>query len=120
MAQKLERARYEVDKAEPGSTIAWNRRTGWCRALLETRWEEALKQQRQVEEDHHRFLARSPAAPPAGGPRTNPKLSQSVETLWQAAGTSAQDRKQIIRCLVDGVVLVADKASELRRGDGGP
>src|SRR5262249_27583179 len=40
-------------------------------------------------------------------------LSQSVEALWHAAGTSSRDRKQIVRCLVERVILVADKASEL-------
>lgn len=33
--------------------------------------------------------------------------------LWDAPETSAQDRKQITRCLVERVIVVADKATEL-------
>ena len=40
-------------------------------------------------------------------------LSGSVATLWHAPGTSAVDRKQIVRCVVERVVVVADKATEL-------
>jgi hypothetical protein len=79
---------------------------------LEARWEEALKQQRQVEEDYHRFLAKLPALLSAADRERIRELSQSVAALWHAADTSAQDRKQIIRCLVERVIVVTDKASE--------
>ena len=39
-------------------------------------------------------------------------LSQNVSRLWQAEGTTAQDRKQIIRCLVDQVTITIDRATE--------
>jgi hypothetical protein len=36
-----------------------------------------------------------------------------VPSLWPAAGTTATDRKQIVRCLVERVVVVASQATEL-------
>jgi DNA invertase Pin-like site-specific DNA recombinase len=108
---KLERAQHEVDRAERQyhSVEPENRLVA---RTLEARWEDALQQQRQVEEDYHRFLAQLPVTLSATDRERIRKLSQSVDTLWQAAGTSPQDRKEIIRCLVERVVVVADKASE--------
>src|SRR5262249_4376705 len=40
-------------------------------------------------------------------------LSGNVATLWNASATSAADRKQIVRCLVERVVVEIDKPSEL-------
>ena len=80
---------------------------------LEARWEDALKKQRQVEEEYHRFLAKLPATLSAADRERIQSLSESVATLWHAAGTSAPDRKQIIRCVVERVIVVADKSTEL-------
>jgi hypothetical protein len=109
---KLERGRHEAERAERQyhSVEPENRLVA---RTLEARWEEALKQQRQVEEDYHRFPAKLPATLSAADRERIRELSQSVATLWHAAGTSVQDRKQIIRCLVERVVVVADRASEL-------
>ena len=108
---KLERAQHEVERAERRyhSVEPENRLVA---RSLEARWEEALQQQRQVEEEHHRFLAKLPATLSATDRERIRALSASVATLWHAAETSAHDRKQIIRCLVERVVVVADKSSE--------
>jgi hypothetical protein len=79
---------------------------------LEARWEDALKQQRQVEEEHHRFLAKLPATLAVADRERIRGLSQSVARLWQAPETTPQDRKQIIRCLVDQVAITIDRATE--------
>jgi DNA invertase Pin-like site-specific DNA recombinase len=109
---KLERARHEAARAER-QYHAVEPENRLVARTLEARWEEALKQQRQVEEDYHRFLAKLPTTLSAADRERIRGLSQSVAALWHAAGTSAQDRKQIIRCLVERVVVVADRASEL-------
>lgn len=108
---KLERAQHEVDRAERQyhSVEPENRLVA---RTLEARWEDALQQQRQVEEEYHRFLAKLPSTLSAADRERIRKLAKSVDTLWQAAGTSAQDRKEIVRCLVERVIVVADKASE--------
>jgi transposase-like protein len=80
---------------------------------LEARWEDALKKQRQVEEDYHRFQAKLPATLSGADRQRIQSRSDSVATLWHASGTSALDRKQIVRCVVERVIVVADKATEL-------
>jgi hypothetical protein len=108
---KVERTRHEAEQAER-QYHAVEPENRLVARTLEARWEEALKQQRQVEEDYHRFLAKLPATLSTADRERMRDLSRGVAALWHAARTSAQDRKQIIRCLVERVVVVIDRASE--------
>jgi DNA invertase Pin-like site-specific DNA recombinase len=110
--QKLERAQYEVGRAERQyhATEPENRLVA---RTLEARWEEALKKRRELEEEHHRFLAKLPATLSATDRERIQALSQNVPSLWNAADTTALDRKQVVRCLVERVVVAPDPATEL-------
>jgi hypothetical protein len=110
--QTLERVRQDVARAErhyravePGNRLVAR--------TLEARWEDALKKQRQVEENYHRFQLKLPATLSGADRQRIQSRSDSVATLWHAPGTSALDRKQIVRCVVERVIVVADKATEL-------
>jgi DNA invertase Pin-like site-specific DNA recombinase len=109
--QALERAGQEVARAER-QYQAVEPENRLVARTLEARWEDALKKQRQVEEEYHRFLAKLPASIGAADRERIKSLSGSVAALWHADGTSAVDRKQIIRCVVDRVILVCDKSTE--------
>jgi DNA invertase Pin-like site-specific DNA recombinase/transposase-like protein len=112
--QTLERAQQDVARAERQyhGVEPENRLVA---RTLEGRWEDALKRQRQVEEDYHRFLAKLPATLSDADRQRIQFLSSRVATLWNAPGTSAMDRKQIVRCVVERVILVADKSTELNQ-----
>lgn len=110
--QRRERARQHVARAERQYQLAEPENRLVVRTL-EARWEDALKKQRQEEEEHHRFLAKLPATLSDNDRNRIASLSQDVATLWHAEGTSAIDRKQIIRCLVERVVVAVDRASEM-------
>jgi DNA invertase Pin-like site-specific DNA recombinase len=110
--QTLERVRQEVARAER-HYHAVEPENRLVARTLEARWEDALKKQRQVEEDYHRFQAKLPATLSGADRQRIQSLSDSVATLWHASGTSALDRKQIVRCVVERVIVVADKATEL-------
>jgi DNA invertase Pin-like site-specific DNA recombinase len=110
--QRLERVRHEVARAERQYQLAEPENRLVARTL-ESRWEEALQRQRQLEEEYDRFLAKQPASlSPAERQRIR-ALSENVAQLWNAESTTAIDRKQIVRCVVDRVILVADRSSEL-------
>jgi DNA invertase Pin-like site-specific DNA recombinase len=109
--QKLERAQYEVSRAER-HYHAVDPENRLVARTLEARWEEALKKQRALEEEYHRFLAKLPATLSAPDRERIQALSQNVPSLWYAGGTTATDRKQIVRCLVERVVVAADPATE--------
>jgi DNA invertase Pin-like site-specific DNA recombinase len=108
---KLERVQHEVGRAERQyhSIEPENRLVA---RTLEARWEEALKKQRELEEEYRRFLTKLPATLNATDRARIQALSQNVSSLWNAAGTTAIDRKQIVRCLVERVIVVASQATE--------
>lgn len=110
--QKLERVQHEVARAERHyhSVEPENRLVA---RTLEARWEETLKNQRRVEEEYHRFLTKQPPTLSATERGRIQALSQNVQSLWYAAGTTAVDRKQIVRCLVERVVVLIDNSTEL-------
>jgi hypothetical protein len=109
--QTLERVEQEVARAER-QYQAVEPENRLVARTLEARWEDALKKQRRVEEEYHRFLARLPASIGVAERERIKSLSGSIATLWNAAGTSAVDRKQIIRCVVERVILVSEKSTE--------
>ena len=110
--QMRERARQDVEKAER-QYHAVEPANRLVARTLEARWEEALKKRRQVEEDYHRFAARLPATLSQADRQRIRSLTCSLAAVWHAPGTTAADRKQIVRCVVERVVVVADKATEL-------
>jgi DNA invertase Pin-like site-specific DNA recombinase len=109
--QKLERVQHEVSRAER-QYHAVEPDNRLVARTLEARWEEALKKQRQMEEEYHRFLAKLPTTLSATDRERIQALAQNVPSLWNAADTTAADRKRVVRCLVERVVVVIDKASE--------
>ena len=89
--QKRERAQYEVGRAER-QYHAVEPENRLVVRTLEARWEEALKKQRELEEEYHRFLAKLPATLSAPDRERIQALSQNVPSLWYAGGTTATDR----------------------------
>jgi hypothetical protein len=109
--QRLERAQYESDRAERQyqSVEPENRLVA---RTLEQRWEESLQQERQLREEYHRFLAETPANLSDTDVERIRALSQNISALWHAPDTTAQERKAIVRCLVDQVVVHVEPHSE--------
>jgi DNA invertase Pin-like site-specific DNA recombinase len=109
--KQLERARYEVQRAERQyhQVEPENRLVA---RTLEQRWEEALRQERQLAEDHERFLRNQPALLTAAEREKIRALATDLPALWQAPGTTTADRKEILRAVVERVVVQGRKDSE--------
>jgi DNA invertase Pin-like site-specific DNA recombinase len=102
--QQLQRVRYEVDLAERRYQ-AVDPANRLVASSLEQRWEEGLKKERQLQEDYDRFLRESPPRLSAQERATIQALAQDIPALWHAPATTNADRKQIIRLLVERVVV---------------
>jgi hypothetical protein len=102
--QRLERARYEVERAERQYQAVEPEHRLVARTL-ERRWEEALRGLQQLEEDYDRFLRGQPACLSQEERARIRALSCDIPALWEAPGTTAADRKEIIRLLVERVVV---------------
>jgi DNA invertase Pin-like site-specific DNA recombinase len=107
-AQQVERLRYRAALAErqfhrvdPDNRLV--------AAELERRWEEALGELRRAEEALERRTAGGHAAEPAGlDPQRRAALvaiGQRLPTLWADPRVGRAQRKALLRCLIDKVVL---------------
>ena len=103
--QRRQRARYDVGELAERRYQAVDPANRLVAATLERRWEEALGQERQLQEEYDRFVAGAGTAERRGaGP--HPGVGHDIPALWDAPSTTNVDRKQMIRCLVERVVQV--------------
>lgn len=102
--QNLKRARYEIDLAERRYR-AVDPENRLVASTLEKGWNEALQKERQVQEDYDRFLRQSPPRLTDHERATIEALAQNIPALWHAPATTNVERKQILRCLIDRVVV---------------
>lgn len=102
--QQRQRARYDAELAERRyQAVDPNNRL--VAASLEKRWEETLAAERQVQEDYNRFVGETPLQLTDAERTRIIALSSDIPALWKESGTTNADRKQIIRCLVERVVV---------------
>lgn len=102
--QRRQRARYDVELAERRYQ-AVDPANRLVAASLERRWEEALEAERKLQEEYDRFVRATPLQLTAEERERIKSLATDMPALWHAPGTTNADRKQIVRCLVDKVVV---------------
>jgi DNA invertase Pin-like site-specific DNA recombinase len=110
--QRLERARYDADRAarQYHATEPENRLVA---RELEKRWEQSLAQHRGVEEAYARFLREQPPQLSEADQAAVRALSTDIPALWHSPQTTAAERQQIVRHLIDRVVLAAPPEQEV-------
>jgi DNA invertase Pin-like site-specific DNA recombinase len=108
---KIERATYEAGRArrqyhacEPENRLVARE--------LERRWEEALRQQRQLEEECQAWQRAAPRRLSAQDEQAIRALAADLPGLWRAETTTPQDRQRIARLLLERVTVTVDKQSE--------
>jgi hypothetical protein len=109
--QRLERARYEAEEAgrRYRSVDPENRLVA---RALEQRWEGTLQAERGVRDDYDRFLREQPLELSPGERARIAALSHDLSALWEAPDTTDRDRKEIVRQLVEEVVVHVKNESE--------
>ncbi len=109
--QRLERASYEVQRAERQyQTVEPENRL--VARSLEQQWEKTLRAQRDLREEYDRFLSEQPSGLSDEERGRILALSADIPTLWHAPETTARDRKQIIRLLTERIVVDVHRNSE--------
>jgi DNA invertase Pin-like site-specific DNA recombinase len=109
--QRLERAGYEIQRAER-QYQAVEPENRLVARTLERRWEDALRHQRDLQEEMDRFLREQPPQVSEGERSQILALSSDITLLWTAPETTVVDRKEIIRLLVERVVVHVRPDSE--------
>jgi hypothetical protein len=109
--QKVERATYEAERAgrqyrlvEPENRLVARQ--------LERDWEEKLAARLQMEEEQHRFRETQPRVLTAAEREAIRQLAANIPTLWHAPTTTRAERKEIVRQVVERVVVTVQGESE--------
>ncbi len=109
--QRIERARYEADRAarqfqacEPENRLVAR--------TLERRWEEALQAVQQLEEEFDRHTRTQARILGEADRERIRRLAGEVPALWRASSTTPADRRQVVRLLVERVVLTVDPGDD--------
>jgi hypothetical protein len=109
--QRLERAAYEAERAarqyhavEPENRLVVR--------TLEAAWEAKLRVQRDLHEQHERYLMEQPRMLTVEEQERIRRLATDVPSLWHAESTSDVDRKEILREVIDKIVVNVEGESE--------
>ena len=109
--QRRERAAYDADRAgrqfrlvEPENRLVARQ--------LEREWEERLAAQQRLEEEYDRFGRAQPCVLTAAERDAIRHLAMDLPALWDAPTTTVAERKEILRQVVERVVVDVDGASE--------
>ena len=99
---RLERAKYDADRArrqydavEPENRLVVR--------TLEQAWEEQLRSVQQLEQDYRRFQQDQPRQLSDRECEQIRRLATDLPELWQASDTTDEDRKHILRQVIDQV-----------------
>jgi hypothetical protein len=79
---------------------------------LERQWEEALRHAQHEQEAYARFCRAQPAELTLRERDTIRRLAQDLPGLWAAPATTAQDRQEIVRVLLEQVTVDVQGDSE--------
>jgi DNA invertase Pin-like site-specific DNA recombinase len=109
--QRLERAAYAADRARRQYQLVEPENRLVARSL-ERQWEEALLAHQQLEEEYRRVRTFQPRLLTEAERTAIRQLATDIPALWEASTTTVAERKEIIRQVVDRVVVTVEGASE--------
>jgi hypothetical protein len=102
--QRLERARYNVERARRQYTACEPENRLVARSL-ERAWEEALTEETRLKADYERIWRERLAAPSAAELSAIRNLAQDLPALWKAETTTQEQRQTIVRLLLERVLV---------------
>jgi DNA invertase Pin-like site-specific DNA recombinase len=111
LRQNLDRATYECERAERQYNAVEPENRLVARTL-EERWETALRQQHAAQDAHDQFRREKPSELTPAERRSIEELSDDIPALWYASETSARERKEIVRCLIERVDVFVSQTDQ--------
>ena len=110
--QVLERAHYNAERARRQYDIVEPENRLVAREL-ESRWEEALREEQEFKEEYARLQADTDVGLQARDLDAIRALATDLPALWNAETTSHADRQEIVRHLIERVDITVDGKTEL-------
>lgn len=109
--KELERARYEVERAYRQYNAAEPENRLVVRTL-EKKWEEVLATEEKLKRAYARFLDEQPALLTSTERDAIRQLASDIPDIWLSPTTTAQERQEIIRLLIERVVVLVEGNTE--------
>jgi DNA invertase Pin-like site-specific DNA recombinase len=109
--QRLERAAYEAERAARHYRLIEPEHRLVARQLAKD-WEDALLAHRQLQEEYARFVQAQPQLLSRPEREAIEQLAQNIPALWQASTTTMAERKEIVRQIIQRVMVAAEGRSE--------
>jgi DNA invertase Pin-like site-specific DNA recombinase len=110
--QRLERARYNADRARRQYQLAEPENRLVVRQL-EADWEAALAEAARLEADYQRFTEQQPATLTPAERAAIQVLASDLPQVWHAPSTTQADRKELLRILIEDITVAVAGNSEL-------
>jgi hypothetical protein len=110
--QRLERARYNADRARRQYQLAEPENRLVIRQL-EAGWEAALAEAARLEADYQRFTEEQPEALTEAQRAAIQSLASDLPQVWHAPSTTQADRKELLRILIEDITATVIGTSEL-------
>jgi len=108
---RRERAAYEAERAARKSQAVEPEQRLVARTL-ERAWEEKLVAQQHLEEEYHRFLQQKPRLLSESEREAIRRLATDIPAIWAAPTTTDADRKEIMRQVIERVIVDVQGSSE--------
>lgn len=103
----LERAQYEVDRAERQYQQVEPENRLVARSL-EARWNEKLTELTQLHEQYGQYVARRSWRPTEHDKMEILSLAKELPRIWSRSSTTPKDRKRILRLLIEDITIFAE------------
>lgn len=112
----LERVRYEAERAERQYQQVEPENRLVARSL-ESRWDEKLSELARLEDEYIQYRSRQSWRPTEQDKAEILALAKELPRIWDAATTTAKERKRIIRMLIEDITIFAEpRHPEVRLG----
>jgi DNA invertase Pin-like site-specific DNA recombinase len=109
--QRLERAAYEAERAARHYRLIEPEHRLVARQLAQE-WEDKLTAQRHLQEEYERFVQAQPPSLSAAERVAIVQLAHNVPALWYAPTTTMAERKEIVRQIIQRVIVTGEGMSE--------
>lgn len=108
---EVERTRYEAERAERRYRAVEPENRLVARGL-ETEWENRLRDLHVAEAELHRRQQQQPAPVGPEQPQRILALGADLQQVWTAPTTSDRDRKELLRTLLEEVIIAVHRAEQ--------
>ncbi|EKU96253.1 site-specific recombinase, DNA invertase Pin [Leptolyngbya sp. PCC 7375] len=108
--QRLERAQFETDRARRHYQLVEPENRLVARQLAQE-WEAKLQAQQQLQEDYERFCCEKPKQLSPDQQQQIRRLAQDLPALWSVPTTTQAQRKEIIRQVIDKIIVTVEGTS---------